>query len=116
MSLRRSPRRTEAFLAANRANAQKSTGPRTALGKAAFRRQCLRTGERASSAFWPRVLSHSELAEFHALRQAIERAVSTGSEDQRWAGTFGSSGRCDDMPSATSVRCRRKHAGRWQSG
>ena len=35
MSLRRSPRRTAAFLAANRANAQKSTGPRTALGKQA---------------------------------------------------------------------------------
>lgn len=33
MSLRRSPRRSPAFLAANRANAQKSTGPRTALGK-----------------------------------------------------------------------------------
>jgi len=34
MSLRRSPRRTPAFLAANRANAQKSTGPRTALDRA----------------------------------------------------------------------------------
>ena len=33
MSLRRSPRRSAAFLAANRANAQKSTGPRTAPGK-----------------------------------------------------------------------------------
>jgi hypothetical protein len=33
MSLRRSPRRTPALLAANRANAQKSTGPRTAPGK-----------------------------------------------------------------------------------
>ncbi len=33
MSLRRSPRRTPAFLAANRANAQKSTGPRTTPGK-----------------------------------------------------------------------------------
>jgi len=33
MSLRRSPRRTAAFLAANRSNAQKSTGPRTAIGK-----------------------------------------------------------------------------------
>jgi len=31
MSLRKSPTRTEAFLAANRANARKSTGPRTDL-------------------------------------------------------------------------------------
>ena len=34
MSLRKSPSRTQAFLAANRANAQKSTGPRTPEGKA----------------------------------------------------------------------------------
>jgi hypothetical protein len=33
MPLRRSPRRSAAFLAANRENAQKYTGPRTALGK-----------------------------------------------------------------------------------
>ena len=64
MSLRRSPRRTAAFLAANRANAQKSTGPRNLLGKQRFAANALRTGKRASPAFWPRVLSHSELAEF----------------------------------------------------
>jgi hypothetical protein len=34
MPLRKSPVRTPAFLAANRANAQKSTGPRTPQGKA----------------------------------------------------------------------------------
>jgi hypothetical protein len=33
MSLRKSPRRTRALLAANRRNARKSTGPRTATGK-----------------------------------------------------------------------------------
>ena len=33
MSLRKSPRRTGAFLAANRRNSRKSTGPRTELGK-----------------------------------------------------------------------------------
>jgi hypothetical protein len=36
--LRKSPTRTEAFLAANRRNALKSTGPRTAQGKA---RSCM---------------------------------------------------------------------------
>jgi len=83
MSLRRSPRRTAAFLAANRANAQKSTGPRTAPGKQRSAANALRTGKRASPAFWPRVLSHRELAEFHALRHAIQRAVSTGRESQK---------------------------------
>jgi hypothetical protein len=34
MALRKSPVRTRAMLAANRANAQKSTGPSTAQGKA----------------------------------------------------------------------------------
>jgi len=86
MSLRQSPRRTTAFLAANRANAQKSTGPRTALGKQRSAANALRTGKRASPAFWPRVLSHSELAEFYALRDAIERAVSTGRENQSQVG------------------------------
>jgi hypothetical protein len=83
MSLRRSPRRTAAFLAANRANAQKSTGPRTSPGKQRSAANALRTGKRASPAFWPRVLSHSELAEFQALRDTIGRAVSAGSESQK---------------------------------
>lgn len=82
MSLRRSPRRTAAFLTANRANAQKSTGPHTAPGKQRSAAHALRTGKRASPAFWRRVLSHSELAGFHALRDAIGRAVSAGGENQ----------------------------------
>ena len=86
MSLRRSPRRTAAFLAANRANAQESTGPRTALGKQRSAANALRTGKRASPAFLPRVLSHSELAEFHALRDVIERAVSADGKNQNVAG------------------------------
>ena len=44
MSLRRSPRLTPALLAANRRNAQKSTGPRTAGGKARARLNRLRHG------------------------------------------------------------------------
>ncbi len=43
MPLRRSLRRTPAFLSAHRANAQKSTGPRTALGKQRSAANLLRT-------------------------------------------------------------------------
>ncbi len=63
MPLRKSPTRTIAFLAANRANARKSTGPRTARGKARvalnrlqhgryanrLREKLLRTGESESA-------------------------------------------------------------------
>ena len=44
MPLRKSPTRTPAFLAANRRNALKSTGPRTARGKAQSRLNRLSTG------------------------------------------------------------------------
>ncbi len=47
MSLRKSPTRTVAFLEANRRNAQKSTGPRTAQGKAWTRFNSLRDGFRS---------------------------------------------------------------------
>ena len=47
MSLRKSPTLTPALLAANRRNAQKSTGPRTARGKAWSRLNRLRHGGRS---------------------------------------------------------------------
>ena len=47
MSLRKSPTLTPARLAANRRNAQKSTGPRTARGKAWSCMNALRTGSRS---------------------------------------------------------------------
>ena len=47
MSLRKSPTRTAAFLKANRRNAQKSTGPKTARGKAWTRFNSLRHGFRS---------------------------------------------------------------------
>lgn len=47
MSLRKSPTLTPAMLEANRRNAKKSTGPRTARGKAQTRMNALRTGERS---------------------------------------------------------------------
>lgn len=47
MSLRKSPTRTPALLGANRRNAQRSTGPRTTLGKAHTRLNGLRKGTRS---------------------------------------------------------------------
>jgi len=45
MSLRKSPNLTPALVAANRRNAQKSTGPRSVGGKAQTRMNALRTGK-----------------------------------------------------------------------
>ena len=47
MSLRKSPTLTPARLAANRCNARKSTGPRSAWGKAWSRLNGLRSGTRS---------------------------------------------------------------------
>ena len=47
MSLRKSPTLTPALLAANRRNASRSTGPRTAQGKASSRLNGLRYGRRS---------------------------------------------------------------------
>ena len=54
MSLRKSPIRTPKLLATNRANARKSTGPRTAGGKAHARLNRLRHGRRSPlfARFW----------------------------------------------------------------
>jgi hypothetical protein len=48
MSLRKSPARTPARIEASRRNARKSTGPRTARGKAQSRMNSLRTGGRSA--------------------------------------------------------------------
>ena len=49
MSLRKSPRITPAMLAAYRANAKRSTGPRTQVGKARVRLNPLKHGNRCLS-------------------------------------------------------------------
>ncbi|HXJ96917.1 MAG TPA: hypothetical protein VMT20_29105 [Terriglobia bacterium] len=48
MPLRKSPKRTPAFLAAHRANVRKSTGPRTAEGKYRLRLNALKHGGRSA--------------------------------------------------------------------
>lgn len=47
MSLRKSPTLTPALLASNRRNAKKSTGPRSARGKAWSRLNSMRSGSRS---------------------------------------------------------------------
>ncbi len=81
MSLRRSPRRTPALLAANRANAQKSTGPRTALGKQRSAANLLRTGPGLPAGFWERSLSHGLIDEYLA-RTGLRYAVLPDHTDQ----------------------------------
>ena len=51
MPIRKSPTLTPKFLAANRANAAKSTGPRTARGKAFSSLNRMKDGSR-SAAYW----------------------------------------------------------------
>ncbi len=60
MSLRKSPTRTPALLAANRANAQKSTGPRTARGKAQITLNPLKHGGYAGRLFRSNLLRARE--------------------------------------------------------
>jgi hypothetical protein len=84
MSLRRSPRPTAALLAANRA--QKSTGPRTALGKQRSAANAFRTGSRTSPALCARGLWQREVAEFHAWQAALDRALSGGTEGRKFVG------------------------------
>jgi hypothetical protein len=93
MALRKSPTRTPAFLAANRANARKSTGPRTPQGKAQAALNALRHGRRASD-LPERLLragQNSGEAEYRWFRSQIAAAFCPGSgpgseREQREAG------------------------------
>ena len=60
MSLRKSPTRSPALLAANRANAQKSTGPRTLRGKAQVTLNALKHGGYAGRLFRSNLLRARE--------------------------------------------------------
>jgi hypothetical protein len=69
MSLRKSPTLTPARLEANRRNARKSTGPRTAWGKTWSRMNGLRSGSRS------RFYRDLWLALFYAPPCAVERTA-----------------------------------------
>ena len=75
MSLRKSPTRTPALLAANRANAVKSTGPRTREGKAQVARNALRHGFQARSFFSLLGRSRRAWEEFNRLYRALDAAL-----------------------------------------
>jgi hypothetical protein len=74
MSLRKSPTRTPALLAANRANAQKSTGPRTPEGKIRVAPKALRHGFQAPSFFSHLAKSRRTREEFSGLYRALYAA------------------------------------------
>jgi hypothetical protein len=82
MPLRKSPVRTPVLLAANRANARKSTGPRTDLGKARVSLNTLKHGEYAgrSAPLRERLLRagyHTEAALYDSIRSRIVEAFGT---------------------------------------
>lgn len=92
VSLRKRPTVSEAMLAANRANARKSTGPRTAEGKARSRMNRFKHGGRSRlhrqllSAVWSDhyfALQHMDL--LFALRQSAWVAGSRGSDRRQKA-------------------------------
>ncbi|HWU40598.1 MAG TPA: hypothetical protein VN203_23375 [Candidatus Acidoferrum sp.] len=71
MSLRKSPVRTPALLAANRANAQKSTGPRTPQGKSRVVLNALRHGRRSPNFLATLRKSGQGVEEFLGILQAL---------------------------------------------
>ena len=81
MSLRKSPTLTPAFLEANRRNAQKSTGPRTAGGKARWRWNGLRKGRR--SPFYRNLLEALFYAPPCRVEQTARLILSPGAASHR---------------------------------
>ena len=93
MSLRKSPTRTPAFLAADRANAQKCTGPRTPEGKTRLALNALRHGLKARTFF-------SHLAK--SCRAPEEFELSHGWTSGR------DSNRSGELPALPAAWCRAK--------
>jgi hypothetical protein len=82
MSLRKSPTRTPAFLAANRANAQKCTGPRTPEAKTRVAFNALRHGLKARSFFSFLAKSRRASEEFSGLYRALYAALLPDKTDE----------------------------------
>jgi hypothetical protein len=80
MSLRKTPTRTPALLAANRANARKCTGPRTPEGKIRVALNALRHGLKARSSFSILAKSRRAREEFTGLYEALYAALLPGTE------------------------------------
>ena len=77
MSLRKSPRITPAMLAANRANAKRSTGPRTAAGKARVRLNPLKRGSPCPSyqRFFKAILCSSDRVDRLVAAYEVDRPL-----------------------------------------
>ena len=75
MPLRKSPTRAPAFLTANRANAQKCTGPRTPEGKTRVALNALRHGLKARSFLSHLAKSRRAREEFSGLYRALYAAL-----------------------------------------
>ncbi|HEV2380863.1 MAG TPA: hypothetical protein VG206_13865 [Terriglobia bacterium] len=75
MCLRKSPTRTPAFLAANRANAARSTGPRTPQGKRASAWNALRHGYRSRAGWAAEPHDARDAEAFEAFMKAFRAAV-----------------------------------------
>ncbi len=80
MPLRKSPQRSPAMLAANRANARKSTGPRTPEGKSRVALNALRHGFYARNFLSALARSRSNFEEFAGLYQALYLALAPSEE------------------------------------
>lgn len=85
MSLRKSPTRTTAFLAACRSNARKSTGPRTAAGKARTRLNALQHGRycRKLHRLLPEGLSVRNRLKYQWIQRTIEKCFQPQTPRQR---------------------------------
>ena len=75
MSLRRSPRLTPAALAARRANAQKSTGPRTPAGKRRVAWNAMRSGVRTPVSVCCLPFGQADSDAYTALESALRCAI-----------------------------------------